>query len=67
MKRYKCECEYALFPWGDGMPICIREWEIQGKNQPVLPFAKNCIEKGCPYYKKKTSILTKTKEDCNEN
>ena len=29
MKQYKCECQYALFPFGPGMPVCVRDRIIE--------------------------------------
>lgn len=49
MKQYKCECQYALFPFGPGMPVCVRDRIIEKSER--LPL-RECIEKGCPHYKK---------------
>lgn len=59
MKLYKCECEYSVFPFGEHLPICIREKIIQKSDTPPM---KNCIEKGCKYYKNK-GIKTARKEN----
>lgn len=45
IKMYKCECEHAVFPFGNGLPICIREFKEDKKMKP-------CIEKGCEFYEK---------------
>lgn len=56
IKLYKCECEFAVFPFGNGLPICIREFKQIGM--------KPCIEKGCEHYKKFEK--TEKKGDRNE-
>lgn len=48
IKLYKCECVHCVFPFGNGMPVCIREME-QTKNFKSI---KNCVEKGCLHYEK---------------
>ena len=50
IKFYECKCEFAVFPFGKGLPICIRDKVINKSNEfPMKP----CIEKGCEHYKKK--------------
>ena len=49
VKLYKCECEFAVFPFGNGMPVCIRDRVIERSEKPPL---KQCTEKGCPHYNK---------------
>ena len=49
MKRYKCECEYAFFPFGPGAPVCLYDKLEKGENCKI----KACVEKGCEKYKKK--------------
>lgn len=49
MKNYQCDCEYAIFPFGNGLPICIKD-VIALKD---FKSSKNCIEKGCKDYKQK--------------
>lgn len=48
IKQHQCECEYCLFPWGKGAPVCARVF-FQTKNRKDL---MQCVEKGCKYYKK---------------
>lgn len=55
MKNYQCNCEYAVFPFGSGMPICIRDM-LESKD---FQSRKNCIEKGCEHYKPKKEELKK--------
>ena len=47
IKLHKCECVYALYPFGNGMPVCIRDRVIAHSEEPPL---KECKEKGCKYY-----------------
>lgn len=49
MKNYQCDCEYAIFPFGNGMPICLKA-VLESKD---VNLRKNCIEKGCKDYKPK--------------
>lgn len=56
MKNYQCDCEYAIFPFGNGIPICIKDvLEYQD-----VRARKNCIEKGCKDYKAKTKERSNT-------
>ena len=50
IKMYKCECEHAVFPFGNGLPMCIKDFR---QNQQLKP----CIEKGCNFYKQETSYV----------
>lgn len=45
IKMYKCECEHAVFPFGKGLPMCIKDFKEERKLKP-------CIEKGCKFYRK---------------
>ena len=52
MKLYKCNCEFAIFPFGNGAPVCIRKM-IETKDKKDI---KQCTEKNCKYYKPKRSV-----------
>ena len=54
IKLYKCECVYCIFPFGNGAPVCIRNYEKTGERKDLM----QCTEKGCQHYIKKTSLLT---------
>ena len=47
MKRHHCTCEYAIFPFGKGAPVCLRKMEQTGKRSDLV----QCNEKGCEFYK----------------
>jgi hypothetical protein len=48
IKLHKCECEFAIFPFGSGTPVCIRVMQ-QTRDRKDL---RQCTEKGCKYYHK---------------
>ena len=45
IKMYKCECENTVFPFGNGLPMCIKDYKEERELKP-------CIDKGCAFYKK---------------
>ena len=62
IKLYKCECFHCVFPFGNGIPICIRELDTRKE----YPFGmKPCIEKGCEHYIKYEPLSAK-KESANK-
>lgn len=48
IKLYKCDCEYAVFPFGNGCPVCIRKM-LQTKDRKDL---MQCTQNGCKHYRK---------------
>lgn len=48
IKKYKCNCQFALYPFGSGAPVCIYD-RVTQKNHS-LPL-KPCTEKGCEHKK----------------
>lgn len=58
IKLYKCDCEFAIFPFGSGAPVCIRVMQ-QTKDRKDL---RQCTEKGCKYYRNKNHVTEERKE-----
>ncbi len=49
MKLHKCDCEFAIFPFGNYAPICIRVMEQTKDRKDLI----QCNEQGCKWYKKR--------------
>lgn len=48
MKLHKCDCVYAIFPFGNYAPVCMRVMEKTKQYKDLF----QCVEKGCKYYEK---------------
>lgn len=60
IKKYVCECDYCLYPFGPGMPVCIRERMVNKDH--TLPL-RQCLEKGCKHYLKNGKPKSNIKEN----
>ncbi len=47
MKRFKVECEHVMFPFGDGAPVCVKEYVKTARFDDLRP----CDHKHCDIYK----------------
>lgn len=52
IKKMKCDCRYAIFPIGSGMPMCMYDIVKEHRlNEVKLQDIPLCIVKDCPKQK----------------
>ena len=47
MKKFKVDCEFALFPFGDGCPVCVKKHIKTG----IYGDLRQCDHVHCSFYK----------------